>query len=59
MCYLILLRFEDNGTYDSTRQKNLTLNGVAYKVLKILAETAISCRILSILSWDKDGNYCV
>ena len=32
------LTFEDNGTYDSTRQKNLTLNGVAYKVLKILAE---------------------
>ena len=30
------LTFEDNGTYDSTREKNLTLNGIAYKVLKIL-----------------------
>lgn len=45
------LTFEDNGTYDSTRQKNLTLNGVAYKVLKILAENGDQRRILSILSW--------
>ena len=30
------LTFEDNGTYDSTREKNLTLNGIAYKVLNIL-----------------------
>ena len=27
------LTFEDNGTYDTTREKNLTLNVVAYKVL--------------------------
>ena len=31
------LTFEDNGSYDSTREKNLTLNGVAYRVLKILS----------------------
>lgn len=47
------LTFEDNGTYDTTREKNLTLNGVAYKVLKILAPTEIRCPILSISSWIK------
>ncbi|MDO4648868.1 MAG: penicillin-binding transpeptidase domain-containing protein [Eubacteriales bacterium] len=31
------LTFEDNGSYSSTREKNLTLNGIAYRVLKILA----------------------
>lgn len=36
------LTFEDNGTYDTTREKNLTLNGVAYKVLKILASNGDS-----------------
>ena len=30
------LTFEDNGTYNSTREKNLTLNGIAYQVLQIL-----------------------
>ena len=30
------LTLEDNGTYTSTREKNLTLNGVAYQVLQIL-----------------------
>ena len=34
--------FEDNGTYDSTREKNLTLNGIAYKVLKILGSNGDS-----------------
>ena len=27
--------FEDSGTYNSTREKNLTLNGIAYQVLQI------------------------
>lgn len=31
------LTLEDNGSYDSTRQKNLTLNSVAYRVLQILS----------------------
>ena len=30
------LTFEDNGTYSTTREKNLTLNGIAYQVIKIL-----------------------
>ena len=49
--------FEDNGTYDSTRQKNLTLNGVAYKVLKILAENGDQLSNSFHIKLDKDGNY--
>jgi Cell division protein FtsI/penicillin-binding protein 2 len=30
--------FEDSGTYNSTREKNLALNGIAYQVLQILSE---------------------
>ena len=51
------LTFEDNGTYDSTRQKNLTLNGVAYKVLKILAENGDQLSNSFHIMLDKDGNY--
>ena len=51
------LTFEDNGTYDSTRQKNLTLNGVAYKVLKILAENGNQLSNSFHIKLDKDGNY--
>ena len=51
------LTFEDNGTYDSTRQKNLTLNGVAYKVLKILAENGDQLSNSFHIQLDKDGNY--
>lgn len=32
------LTLEDNGSYESSRQKNLTLNSVAYKLLQILKE---------------------
>lgn len=51
------LTFEDNGTYDSTRQKNLTLNGVAYKVLKILAENGDQLSNSFHIKLDKDENY--
>ena len=51
------LTFEDNGTYDSTRRKNLTLNGVAYKVLKILAENGDQLSNSFHIKLDKDGNY--
>ena len=30
------LTIEDNGSYETTREKNLALNGIAYKVIKIL-----------------------
>ena len=29
---------EDNGSYETTREKNLTLNGVAYQILQILGK---------------------
>jgi len=31
------ITLEDNGTYDTTREKNLTLNSMAYQVLQILS----------------------
>ena len=34
--------FEDSGTYNSTREKNLTLNGIAYQVLQILSKNGDS-----------------
>ncbi len=30
------VEFEDNGTYESTRQKNLVLNGILYRVARII-----------------------
>ncbi len=47
--------FEDNGTYDSTREKNLTLNGIAYKVLKILQSNGDCIVPASILFWIRAG----
>lgn len=34
LCYSLTI--EDNGTYDSEREKNLMLNGTAYRICKIL-----------------------
>ena len=34
------LTFEDNGSYETTRQKNLTLNGVAYNCLLYTSDAA-------------------
>lgn len=52
------LTFEDNGSYETTRQKNLTLNGVAYRVLKILAENGDSLSSSDFhIVVDEDGNY--
>ena len=36
------LTFEDNGSYENSRQKNLTLNGIAYQVLQILKKNGDS-----------------
>ncbi len=49
--------FEDNGTYDSTRDKNLTLNGIAYRVLKILESNGDSISHNFHIVLDNDGNY--
>ena len=35
------ITFEDNGSYNSTREKNLTLNGIAYRVLQILEKSGM------------------
>ncbi len=47
--------FEDNGTYDSTREKNLTLNGIAYKVLKILESNGDSISTGFHIVWMRAG----
>ena len=51
------LTLEDNGTYTSTREKNLTLNGVAYQVLQILHSNGddITHSFHSVV--DKNGEY--
>lgn len=51
------LTFEDNGSYETTRQKNLTLNGVAYRILNILAENGDSLSIDFHIVVDESGNY--
>jgi penicillin-binding protein 2 len=51
------LTFEDNGTYSSTREKNLTLNGIAYEVLKILEKNGDGISSSFHIIVDDDGNY--
>lgn len=50
--------FADNGTYDSTEEQNLTLNGSMYGILQILEKNGddISTSSFSIALGD-DGNY--
>ena len=51
------LTFEDNGSYETTREKNLTLNGVAYRVLQILSENGDSLSADFHIVLDENGNY--
>jgi penicillin-binding protein 2 len=51
------ITFEDNGSYDSTREKNLTLNGIAYRVLKILSENGDTLSHSFHISLDENGEY--
>lgn len=56
LAYSITL--EDNGTYNSTREKNLTLNSVAYELLKILEKNQESTDISNFhIVLDESGNY--
>lgn len=55
LSYSIIL--EDNGTYDSTRQKNLTLNHVAYSILKVLEKNGESVDIAFHVILDEKGNF--
>ena len=50
------LTFEDNGSYETTREKNLTLNGVAYRVLQILSENGDSLSGDFHIVLDENGN---
>ena len=51
------LTLEDNGTYTSTREKNLTLNGVAYQVLQILHSNGDDITHSFHIMVDKNGEY--
>ena len=51
------LTFEDNGSYETTREKNLTLNGVAYRVLQILSENGDTISGDFHIVLDESGNY--
>ena len=55
LAYSITL--EDNGTYDSDRVRNLTLNKTAYQVLKILTQNGDSVDVSFHIVLDEDGNY--
>lgn len=51
------LTFEDNGSYETTREKNLTLNGVAYRVLQILSENGDTLSGDFHIVLGESGNY--
>ena len=51
------LTLEDNGTYTSTREKNLTLNGGAYQVLQILHSNGDDITHSFHIVVDKNGEY--
>ena len=51
------LTLEDNGTYTSTREKNLTFNGVAYQVLQILHSNGDDITHSFHIVVDKNGEY--
>ena len=52
------LTFEDNGTYASARERNLSLNGTAYQVMKILEKNGDSISRDSFhIFVDEEGNF--
>ncbi|MED9965502.1 MAG: penicillin-binding transpeptidase domain-containing protein [Blautia sp.] len=52
------LTFEDNGTYASSRERSLSLNGTAYQVMKILEKNGDSISRDSFhIFVDEEGNY--
>ena len=55
LAYSITL--EDNGTYESDRVRNLTLNSTAYRVLQILTENGDSVDVTFHIVLDDDGQY--
>ncbi len=51
------ITFEDNGSYETVREKNLTLNGVAYQVLQILEENGDTLFNNFHIILDETGEY--
>lgn len=51
------LTFEDNGSYETAREKNLTLNGVAYQILQILAANGDTLFNNFHIILDENGEY--
>ena len=51
------ITLEDNGTYDTTREQNLTLNHVAYELLKIFQKHEESTDISFYIDLDSNGEY--
>ena len=51
------LTLEDNGSYETTREKNLTLNGIAYQVIKILEKNGDSLSHSFHIYVDENGEY--
>ncbi|MBR2765247.1 MAG: peptidase [Blautia sp.] len=51
------LTLEDNGSYESTRQKNLALNGIAYRIIKILEKNGDELSHNFHIRVGKDGEY--
>ena len=51
------ITLEDNGTYDSNREKNLTLNYIAYALLDILESNGESLDISFHILLDENGEY--
>lgn len=49
--------FEDSGTYNRTREKNLTLNGIAYQVLQILSKNGDSLSDNFHITVNDHGDY--
>ena len=48
---------EDNGSYESLREKNLSLNGIAYRVIKILEKNGDSVTQDFHIKLDDAGNF--
>lgn len=49
--------FENNGTYSSTKEQNLTINGILYNVIKIIEEQGDSIVDDFEVTLNEDGSY--
>ena len=55
LSYSVIL--EDNGTYETTRERNLTLNHIAYEVINILKKHNEALSVDFHIVLDEEGNY--